>query len=69
MASEKTLALRTEFPKEPCKYAPGREPEVIGNHAPFHYLDWNRQARRHGHPVHGSWQKWLEMLRIKRGLL
>ncbi len=50
MASDKTLALRewgSWGPSEPCKYAPGREPEVRGNHAPFHYFDGNREARRH----------------------
>lgn len=50
MATDKTLALRHPAPPEPCVRRDGtvgrKRPEGY-NHAPFHYLDGNREARRH----------------------
>lgn len=60
MASPNTLALRTTEPKEPC--VPPRPHPAGHNHAPFHYYDGNREARRHPE-LHG------EVWAIKRQLL
>jgi hypothetical protein len=59
MASPNTLALREGGawgPTEACVYAPGREPEVRGNHAPFHYFDGNREVRRHPERYPDVWR-------------